>query len=55
MVMALAFVACTDDLSANEQPIEGTAAVSGSLPVLHIETENRRASVGQDYGHGLDS
>lgn len=40
MVMALAFVACTDDLSANEQPIEGTAAVSGSLPVLHIETEN---------------
>lgn len=45
MVMALAFVACTDDLSANEQPIEGTAAVSGSLPVLHIETENREPVV----------
>lgn len=40
--VAMALISCSDDINANEPSTPGTASVSGTLPVLHIETENRQ-------------
>lgn len=42
------FASCTDDIEATEPPIQATISISGTLPVMYIETENRQPVVSKE-------
>ena len=42
MFLALTLMSCADDIEANEPPTPIVAHISGTLPVLYINTENHR-------------
>ncbi len=46
--LAFMTVSCADDIEAPDTPTPSEVSASGTLPVLHIETENRRPVVSKD-------
>lgn len=42
------FVSCVEDISATEPPSQSAVSVSGTLPVLHIETENNQPVISKE-------
>lgn len=44
----LIFVSCVDDIYATEPPSQSAVSVSGTLPVLYIETENNQPIVSKE-------
>lgn len=44
----LIFVSCVDDIYATEPPSQSAVSVSGTLPVLYIETENNQPIISKE-------
>ncbi len=42
LIVTILFASCTDDINAGVQPSPTGVTISGTLPVMYIETENRR-------------
>ena len=48
LLLALMFASCKDDIEATAPPSQSTVSVSGTLPVLYIETENRQPIISKE-------
>ena len=44
----LMFISCEDEIDATTPPVPPTVSVSGTLPVMYVETENRKPVVSKD-------
>lgn len=48
LFVVLMLISCTDEIDTTDPPISPTVSVSGTLPVMYIETENRKPIVSKD-------
>lgn len=47
-LVALTLISCTDEVEATTPPVSSTISISGTLPVLYIETEGRSPIVSKE-------
>lgn len=47
-LVALTLISCTDEIDAANPPVSSTISISGTLPVLYIETEGRSPIVSKE-------
>ena len=47
-LVALTLISCTDEVEAATRPVSSTISISGTLPVLYIETEGRSPIVSKE-------
>lgn len=47
-LVALTLISCTDEVEAATPPVSSTISISGTLPVLHIDTENNKPIVSKE-------
>lgn len=47
-LVALTLVSCTDEIDAVNPPAPSTISISGTLPVLYIDTENNEPIVSKE-------